>query len=146
MTKCGRFPHNSFISPIMSGLSKILPRNNTARACEAVSSFCISASSERMVFGIGQGSEYGRGFDPCGFVRLLGLEADGGEKCCREACNDGPCEGAFFPSDGGNQISMVTTLSRGWRHARYDRCGSAGRAAARGTHEERPGSTGQGDG
>ena len=31
------------------------------------------------VFGIGQGSEYGRGFDPCGFVRLLGLEADGGE-------------------------------------------------------------------
>ena len=32
----------------MSGLSKILPRNKTARACEAVSSFCISVSSARM--------------------------------------------------------------------------------------------------
>ena len=45
---------------------------------------------------------------------------------------DGPCAGAFFPSDGGNQISMVSTLSRGRDHARYDRCGSAGWAAARG--------------
>ena len=31
------------------------------------------------MFGIGQGGEYGRGFDPCGFVCLLGFEADGGE-------------------------------------------------------------------
>jgi len=31
------------------------------------------------VFGIGQGGKNGCGFDPCGFVRLLGFEADGGE-------------------------------------------------------------------
>ena len=31
------------------------------------------------VFGIRQGGEYRCGFDPCGFMRLLGFEADGGE-------------------------------------------------------------------
>ena len=59
---------------------------------------------------------------------------------------DGPCAGAFFPSDGGNQISMEPPYRAvSTRRARIGADLSAGRPRAE-TLEERPGSTGQGDG
>ena len=74
----------------MSGLSKILPRNKTARACEAVSFVLHFGKLGADVFGIGQGGKHGRGFDPCGFVRLLGLEADGGENVVEKRAESSP--------------------------------------------------------
>lgn len=59
---------------------------------------------------------------------------------------EGPQAGAFFPSDGGNQISMEPPYrAASTRRARIGADLSAGRPRAE-TLEERPGSTGQGDG
>ena len=69
---------------------------------------------------------------------------DGRDRDSRDRA--GPRSGAFFPSDGGNQISMTTPYrAEAAGRARIGADLPAGRPRAE-TLEERPGSTGQGDG